>query len=159
LPLSWPAEPKPVTSFQPLIPPTLVHLIHTCLAKDPDERRQNMHDVLLELRWIAEGGSQAGILQPVVERRKRRERLSWAVAAVASAPALALGFFYFRQTPAPVDPVRFEQPVPPKNTLDWFDAPAAPEDAALGQVVTAPGTCRGSARRFSRSHPEVHVGT
>src|SRR5438270_2116552 len=82
------AEPKPVTSFQPLIPPALVHLIDTCLAKDPDDRLQNMHDVLLELRWIAEGGSQAGIPKPVVEHRKRRERLSWIVAAVAGAAGL-----------------------------------------------------------------------
>jgi serine/threonine protein kinase len=33
------------------------------------------------------------------------------------------------------------------------------EDAAVSQVVTPPGTCRGLARRFSRSHPEVHAGT
>jgi len=121
-------EPKPVTSFQPLIPPALVHLINTCLAKDPDDRRQNMHDVLLELRWIAEGGSQAGIPKPVVEHRKRRERLSWAVAAVASAAALALGFLHLRETPAPADPVRFEQPVPPKNTLRGYDVPAVSPD-------------------------------
>ena len=37
------------------------------------------------------------------------------------------------------------------------DVPTA-EDAALGQVVTPPGTCRGPARRFSRSHPQVHAG-
>src|SRR6185436_14008407 len=118
------AEPKPITSFQPLIPPALVHLIDTCLAKDPDDRRQNMHDVLLELRWIAEGGSQAGIPKPVVEHRKRRERLSWIVAAIASAAALVIGFLHFREAPVPVYPIRFEQPVPPRNNLRWWDMPA-----------------------------------
>lgn len=140
-------EPKPVTSFQPLIPPALVHLINTCLAKDPDDRRQNMHDVLLELRWIAEGGSQAGIPKPVVEHRKRRERISWVVAAIASAAALALGFFHFRETPAPVYAVRFEQPVPPKNT----------QTAAVLRIPAwrrAPGPCSGcGAWMLSRLRP------
>jgi serine/threonine protein kinase len=122
------AEPKPVTSFQPVVPPALVHLIDTCLAKDPDDRQQTMHGVLLELRWIAQGGSQVGLPKPVLEHRKRRERLSWIVASAAVAAALAIAFFHFRETPAPVYPVRFEQPVPPKNTLRWWDVPAMSPD-------------------------------
>ena len=60
------AEPKPVTSFQPLIPPALVHLIDTCLAKDPDDRQQTMHGILLELRWIACVRKRVGIDGPTV---------------------------------------------------------------------------------------------
>ena len=60
------AEPKPVTSYQTLIPPALDHLIKTCLAKDPNDRRQSMHDVLLELRWTAESASDAGISRPAM---------------------------------------------------------------------------------------------
>lgn len=122
------AEPKPITSFQPLIPPALAHLIETCLAKDPDLRRQSMHDVLLELRWIAAGGSQLGIPKPVVEHRKRRERLSWGVAAFASAAALTLGFLYFRQTPTPVYAVRFEQASPQLAIYTSGDIPVMAPD-------------------------------
>ena len=32
----------------------LEHLVLTCLAKDPDQRRQTAHDILLELQWLAE---------------------------------------------------------------------------------------------------------
>jgi serine/threonine protein kinase len=53
------AEPPAVTTFQPLIPPALDHLVKTCLAKDPADRRQSMHDVLLELKWIANGSPKA----------------------------------------------------------------------------------------------------
>src|SRR5262249_10522943 len=81
------SEPQPISAFQPLVPPALDHLIKTCLAKDPDDRRQSMHDVLLELKWIAESGSQAGVPKPVFERRKRRERVSWSLAAAISAAA------------------------------------------------------------------------
>jgi len=54
-------EPPRMSSLQPLTPPALERVVSICLAKDPDERRQTAHDVLLELKWIAEGGSQAGV--------------------------------------------------------------------------------------------------
>ncbi len=72
-------EPPPISTIQPMIPPALDRVVKTCLAKDPDDRWQTAHDVMLQLKWIAEGGSQAGIPAPVVARRKSRERLtsSW----------------------------------------------------------------------------------
>ena len=63
-------EPRPIATLAPMTPPGLNRLVKTCLAKDPDERRQTMHDVLLELRWIAEAGSQAGVPLPVASRRQ-----------------------------------------------------------------------------------------
>src|SRR5215475_2075140 len=50
-------EPKPIREIKPLTPPSLERLVKTCLAKDPDERWQNAHDVVAELRWIADEGS------------------------------------------------------------------------------------------------------
>ena len=67
-----------------MIPPALNRVVKTCLAKDPEDRFQTAHDVKLQLEWIAEGGSQAGLPAPVVARRKNREKLAWAVAAVAA---------------------------------------------------------------------------
>src|SRR5581483_9122093 len=51
-----------------ILPPALDHLILTCLAKDPEQRRQNAHDVFLELQWIAEGGSSSGIPASALSR-------------------------------------------------------------------------------------------
>ena len=56
-----------------MTPPALDRVVKTCLAKDPEDRWQTAHDVKLELQWIAEGGSQAGLPAPVVARRKSRE--------------------------------------------------------------------------------------
>ena len=77
------AEPQPISTIQPMSPPALDRVVKTCLAKDPDERFQNVHDVKLQLKWIAEGGSQAGVLAPVTARRKNREKLAWIAATLA----------------------------------------------------------------------------
>src|SRR5882724_3041184 len=77
-------EPPPISTIQTMAPLALDHVVRTCLAKEPDARWQTAHDVLLELKWIAEAGSQAGILRPAGGRRKTRELLSWALAVVAS---------------------------------------------------------------------------
>jgi len=91
-------DPDPISSVQPLTPPALEHLVRICLAKDPDERFQNAHDLKLQLQWITAGGSQAGAPAVVVSQRKSRQKivvaamvLGWlvAVAAVLWAAAYA----------------------------------------------------------------------
>ena len=84
------AEPPAISTIQPMTPPALDRVVKTCLAKDPDDRWQTAHDVMLQLKWIAEGGSQAGVPAPLVARRKSRERLAWAVAAVLALATIAL---------------------------------------------------------------------
>ncbi|MGA3212560.1 MAG: protein kinase, partial [Terriglobales bacterium] len=78
-------NPPSIASVQPMSPPALAQVVKTCLAKDPDDRFQNVHDVKLQLQWIAEGGSQAGVAAPVISTRKRRERTMWIGAAVVMA--------------------------------------------------------------------------
>jgi serine/threonine-protein kinase len=75
-------EPAPVSSFKPLTPPALDQAIHRCLAKDPEERWQTARDLALELKWIAEGVSQASVVRPPAALRKLRERVAWALVAV-----------------------------------------------------------------------------
>ncbi len=94
-------EPRPIPSVAPLTPPALQRLVATCLAKDPEERRQTMHDVLLELRWIAEAGSQAGVPVPVAARRRSRERLAWGAAGVAVALLAAVAAAWLMTRPGP----------------------------------------------------------
>ena len=59
------AEPPPISSVQPMIPPSLDRIVKGCLAKEPERRWSTAHDVMLQLQWIAEGGSQAGVPAPV----------------------------------------------------------------------------------------------
>jgi eukaryotic-like serine/threonine-protein kinase len=82
-------EPPAISSIAPMTPPALDRLVQTCLAKDPDDRIQTAHDVNLQLKWIAEGGSQAGVAAPVVASRRRRDRVSWAT--VGGLAGLLLG--------------------------------------------------------------------
>ncbi len=93
------SQPPPVSSIDPMSPPLLDRLIQACLEKDPDDRIQTAHDVMLQLRWIGEG-SQAGTPRPVVKRRKHRERLAWGVAALALAAATWLGLTRGSTAPA-----------------------------------------------------------
>ena len=75
------SDPPSISALQPLTPPALDRLVRTCLAKDPDERWQSSHDLMAEIRWITEAGSQAGAPVTVVARRKSRERLAFGLCA------------------------------------------------------------------------------
>jgi len=86
-------EPRPITDLQPLSPPALDHLVRRCLAKDPVERWQSAHDVMYELRWIAEAGSKAGVPLAFAGRRPRRAFLLWSVAGIVAA-AIVMGIFF-----------------------------------------------------------------
>jgi eukaryotic-like serine/threonine-protein kinase len=81
-------EPPPIVEVQPLAPPLLERVIRTALQKDPDDRWQTTHDLMLELKWIAEGGSHAGVAAPVKLSRRRRELAAWTLAAVAALAAI-----------------------------------------------------------------------
>lgn len=57
-------EPAPISSIKPQTPPAVDHAIRRCLAKDPEERWQTARDLALELKWIAESGSERGVSAP-----------------------------------------------------------------------------------------------
>jgi len=74
------ADPPPISSVQPLSPSALETTVKSCLAKDPDERLQTVHDVKLQLRWIQESGSSS---RPAAATAARKpiDRMGWLVAA------------------------------------------------------------------------------
>ncbi|MGC1449678.1 MAG: protein kinase [Candidatus Sulfotelmatobacter sp.] len=74
------SEPQPISAARPTSPPALDRVVKACLAKDPDERFQSVHDLKLQLMWVLDGGSQAEV--PVTARRKSRERGLIAVAVL-----------------------------------------------------------------------------
>jgi len=94
-------EPPAISSVQPMSPPALDRTVKICLAKDPDERFQSAHDVKLQLEWIREAGSQAGVPARVVAHRKNRERIAWAAAALLAIIAAIFATGYFLRAPKP----------------------------------------------------------
>ena len=109
-------NPPPVSTVQPMSPPALDRVVQTCLAKDPDERFQNVHDVKLQLKWIAEGGSQAGVPVPVAARRKNREKLAWSLMCGFAILAAAFAVWtYAHPRPPGAGPVLAFVP-PPTDT-------------------------------------------
>jgi serine/threonine protein kinase/roadblock/LC7 domain-containing protein len=82
-------EPAPISSMQPAIPLSLERLVKTCLAKDPDERWQTVHDVKLQLKQIADGGSQVTQSAPILPPRKHTNALPWIVVAILGAVTVA----------------------------------------------------------------------
>jgi Tol biopolymer transport system component/predicted Ser/Thr protein kinase len=120
------AEPPPISSVVPMTPPAFDRVVKTCLAKDPDDRWQTAHDVMLQLKWIAEGGSQAGVPAPLVARRRSRERIAWAVAAILALVAIALAVFTFARPRAAVRIVRSSLLPPEKTTYHFIGDSAGP---------------------------------
>jgi eukaryotic-like serine/threonine-protein kinase len=138
------SEPKPISELQPMSPPALDRLVRTCMAKDPEERFQSAHDLKLQLQWIVEGGSQAGVPAPVATRRRSRERIAWIAAAALLAGAVALGFAYWRATSAPAQLWRSYLLPPEKHVfaagpgLGGGQAAISPDGRMVAYVLAGP---------------------
>jgi predicted Ser/Thr protein kinase len=137
------AEPPPISSVQPMTPPALDRVVKTCLAKDPDDRWQTAHDVMLQLKWIAEGGSQAGVPAPLVARRRGHERLAWGVAAVLAVSTIALAAVQLARPRAAVRVVRSSL-LPPEKTTYHFIGDAAGPPAVSPEGLQIAFTARDS---------------
>ena len=132
------SDVPPLSSLNSAVPPALDHVVTTCIAKDPDARWQTAHDVLLQLKWIAEAGSRAGVPAPVVARRKRHNLALWSALAASICAAMFLAWLHFSERPAPPQPpVRFAIHAPAEaGFLYGVDIPVlAPDGARL--VFTA----------------------
>jgi serine/threonine protein kinase/Tol biopolymer transport system component len=100
-------SPEPLSAVQPMIPPALDHVVQTCLAKDPDERWQAVHDVLVQLKWIPANGPQLGAGEPVAAQHKNGHWMAWAIAGLAMLGLSALSWSHFSEPRAVAAPVRF----------------------------------------------------
>jgi eukaryotic-like serine/threonine-protein kinase len=125
-------DPPAITEIAPMSPPALNRVVKTCLAKDPEDRFQTAHDVKLQLQWIQEGGSQAGVPAPVATRRKSRERIAWIVAAAALVAAGIAAYGYLRRAPAAPAPRVRSYLLPPEKTE------FAVQDADGGSLTISP---------------------
>jgi hypothetical protein len=90
--------PRPLTELRPLTPPALEHVVRRCLAKDAGERWQSACDVMHELKWVTEAGSQAGV--PVAARRRPRLTMTLAAVVVLAILAFLAGRGLWKPAPA-----------------------------------------------------------
>jgi Tol biopolymer transport system component/predicted Ser/Thr protein kinase len=134
------SEPQPISTVQPMSPPALDRVVRTCMAKDPEERWQTAHDVKLQLKWIAEAGSQAGVPAPVAARRKTSQRAAWIVAALAVAAALAFAVAFFLRPAQSIHPMRVSILPPEKNSFDPLSIALSPDGTMLAFVAAQGST-------------------
>ena len=110
-------------------PPALDRVIRTCLAKDPDDRWTNMHDVRLQLQGIADAAPQHRDERLPAASTLRRERWRLALGTLAAllifAGLLALGYWTPWQTPRPNSTQRLSIELGVDGTLPLTDVPIA----------------------------------
>jgi eukaryotic-like serine/threonine-protein kinase len=54
-------QPPSVSTIQPAVPLAFARLVKACLEKNPNDRKQSLHDVALDLEWMTEGCEPATI--------------------------------------------------------------------------------------------------
>ena len=102
-------EPEPISAVQPLTPRAFEHIVSDCLAKDPEDRLQTAHDVVLQLKWIAQGGT--AVLKPTEETKNNRETLAWLIAG-GLALMLIASVLWWRGSKGTEQATYFSAPVP-----------------------------------------------
>ena len=106
------AEPPPMESLQPMTPVSLSRIVKKCLAKDPDERWQSASDLAAELKWIAEGGSQASETMRVPVARAKWARASWILTSIFFLLALSGGVAWWTSSHRSSSAMYFHAAVP-----------------------------------------------
>ncbi len=122
--------PPPVEDLQPGIPRALDRLIRQCLEKNPEERRESIHDVKAELQGILEdiGGTGTGMGLATDKTKVRVPKWIWI--AGACLPLLAaVAVLRLRPTPtAAAKPVHFLIQPPENAAFARDEAPAVSPD-------------------------------
>ncbi|HVR38467.1 MAG TPA: protein kinase [Thermoanaerobaculia bacterium] len=118
------ADPKPMSEILAVTPAALEELVRTCLAKDPEERMQNAHDVALALRAI--GSAPMTTTQSRLPLPSKRAWIGWAAALLFAIAFVIAIVMYVRSRPAPPLPVRFTI-APPAGTNIQRTAAVSPD--------------------------------
>jgi eukaryotic-like serine/threonine-protein kinase len=117
------AEPDPLLAAQPLAPPALDHVLKRCLAKDPDDRWQTAHDLLIQLRWITGSGAVTSAVVSAKERRQQWLMRGALGAAVIIFAALVAPMTTYLRGSADREPFQFRTPVVGLNTAEISISP------------------------------------
>jgi len=155
------SDPEPVSALKPLTPPAFEHVVTTCLQKNPEERFQTTHDIKLELQWIAADKSSPEVAALPPSTAPGRERLGWAVAAVAAiAACAAIGMLIYR--PASTVPAIRASINPPANATlslvgDFAGPPVLSSDGGSIAFVATGSDAKNSIWVRPMNAPEPHL--
>ena len=146
-------EPAPILTLQPMTPPALEKVVKTCLAKDPDDRWQTAHDLMLQLGWVAETGLLTDKFGSVVRQLSTREKLAWGLAVVLLLGSISAFFFvpkYFRSEKVDKEVIRFQISLPDKTT-PGSNPYSAPQISPDGRRLAFAASSDGKAQLWVRS--------
>ncbi len=128
-------DPPAVTTVRPESPAALDQMIRSCLAKDPQQRWQSMHDLRIELGWVADRFKQPTAASHSTSKASIREKLAWGAALALFAIALLLGIAHFRNRVMSPLLVRSSILPPPGWSFLPFDFAVAPDGTRLAFVA------------------------
>jgi Tol biopolymer transport system component len=132
-------EPVRVSTIVPVTPSGLDELIHTCLAKDPNERWQGMGDVARQLRWLqsALSSAKSGATARGAVSAPTRRRL-WSMPAAAAIAGLAIGAAAMWMWPRHAEPPFGVHALllPPENNYLTGGLAISPDARTLAFVTT-----------------------
>ena len=125
------ADPRPMSTLQPVTPPALERAVKQCLAKDPEERWHSLHDVVLQLHAIDSAPEHA--------RKPSRSWAPWAITGMLSASLVLCAFLWMRTpTPEPQS-IRFFLNAPEGTQfMTWNSAPPVSPDGRYVVFSAAP---------------------
>ena len=136
-------DPEPLGAVKPLTSPAFQHVVSTCLEKNPEDRFQTAHDVRLQLKWIAEGGSVTAIPALPAASRSNRGRLGWVAGIVAAAVLGTVAGVFLHRPTAPAPLVRTLINAPEATSLrltgDFAGPPVLSPDGAFVAFTGAAG--------------------
>jgi len=129
-------DPDPISTVQPLAPKALEHTVQTCLAKNPEERFQDAHDLKLQLLWLAGVGAEGPVASSLSARSLRMLWFAWTIAALV---VLASVLFWVRRDAGSKPAVaRFSISAPANSWLDTesgIPLAISPDGQRLAYVV------------------------
>ena len=129
------SDPPPISTLRPMTPVSLDRVVRTCLAKNPDDRFQTAHDVMLALQWIRDEQTNPSAPLPMARARGRmwRERAAWALALVVAIGAAVGIAMWSRREIDSLDRPMTASIVPPRGlrfvfTGDYAGSPVLSHD-------------------------------
>jgi eukaryotic-like serine/threonine-protein kinase len=117
------SNPAAISGASTNEPPAFERAILTCLAKDPHQRWQNAHDLLLHLQSIT-------LLTPITARSwySLRDRILQALTLIGVAAAAAAVTIQFRQGPGEKPLMRLAVPIAADFSFEALDFPVLSPD-------------------------------
>jgi eukaryotic-like serine/threonine-protein kinase len=130
-------EPRPMRELQPALPLLLERIVKTCLAKDPDERLQNAHDLKLELDWIRESSGISDVAKLEAKKSSMDPKVSVIILTAALLSLLvATAILIFLRWPQKPRAERFEFVIPIQEETGYL---ALSADSRMLALVSSNG--------------------